>query len=142
EYAASDGIIRCFGGDGYRIGRLLYSGAMNVYGTVLAKGYLKKGESAGYNGIYTAPFDTVTAIVSGGYYDGVRRDYHGAKLHFKGNTMTIAAVCMDVTIVAEVPPELKVGDTVRLFDGNSEMGVGDANIYETMTSFKGRTRRK
>ena len=142
EYAASDGIIRCLGGDGYRIGRLLYSGAMNVYGTVLAKGYLKKGESAGYNGIYTAPFDTVTAIVSGGYYDGVRRDYHGAKLHFKGNTMTIAAVCMDVTIVAEVPPELKVGDTVRLFDGNSEMGVGDANIYETMTSFKGRTRRK
>ena len=49
---------------------------------------------------------------------------------------------MDVTIVAEVPAELKVGDTVRLFDGNSEMGVGDANVYETMTSFKGRTRRK
>lgn len=142
EYAASDGMLNGAGGDGYRIGRLLYEGAMRVYGRVLSKGFLKKGEHAGYGGVYTADEDTGTAVVSGGYYDGVRRDYRGAEVTFGGRVMCVAAVCMDVTIVAHAPEELKVGDSVTVFDGHSPMGGSDANIYEILTSFKGRTKRK
>lgn len=142
EYAASDGMLHAVGGDGYRIGRLLYEGAMKVYGTVLAKGALKKGERAGYNGVYTATGDTLTAVVSGGYYDGIRRDYRGAKVLYDGTPVTVAAVCMDVTILADVPERMKTGDRVLMFDGRSPIGNGDANIYETMTSFKGRIKRK
>ena len=140
EYSASDALIEGLSGDGYRIGRLLYEGAMKIYSEVLAVSFLKKGEHAGYDGVYTAPDDIAVAVLQGGYYDGVRRDFRGGKVVFNNRMMTIAAVCMDVTIVAGAPAELRQGDKVCLFDGGID--AGDANIYEQWTSFKGRTERK
>ena len=103
-------------------------------------------KTAGYGGIYVAPRDTATAVVEGGYADGIRRDYRGAEVVAAGGErMEIAAVCMDAFIAANAPVSLKPGDKVEVFGEDtldSFLDVSDANVYEIYTSFKGRTERK
>lgn len=146
EAAASDGLEQGYVLDGVRIGRSLYAGAMRVISEVASVNRLRQGETAGYNGIYVAKRDTATAVIEGGYADGIRRDYRGAEVVAAGGErMEIAAVCMDVFIAANAPASLRAGDKVEVFGEDtldSFLGVSDANIYEIYTSFKGRTERK
>lgn len=146
EAAASDGLEQGYLLDGVRIGRSLYAGAMRVVSEVAAVNRLRRGEMAGYGGIYVAPRDTATAVVEGGYADGIRRDYRGAEVVAAGGErMEIAAVCMDAFIAANAPVSLKPGDKVEVFGEDtldSFLDVSDANVYEIYTSFKGRTERK
>ena len=128
EAAASDGMKDGFLLDGVRVGRLLYDGAMTVTSEVLAVSRVCAG-----------------AVVSGGYADGVLRDYCGAEIEANGSGMNIAAVCMDVSVAVNASERIKAGDKVKvfgLFNRESFLKVSRANIYEIYTSFKGRTERK
>ncbi len=145
ETSASDGTADGYILDGVRIGRAAYDGAMRVTGRVISVKNVRRGEKVGYNGSYTAPEDTRLAVVSGGYADGVRRDYAGAVVTACGSAMTIAAVCMDVFMASGAPLNLVPGDETEVFSAanrDSLIAVSHANIYEIYTSFKGRTERK
>lgn len=145
EAAASDGMKDGFLLDGVRVGRLLYDGAMTVTSEVLAVSRVCAGDRIGYGGLFAAERDTFAAVVSGGYADGVRRDYCGAEIEANGSGMNIAAVCMDVSVAVNASERIKAGDKVKvfgLFNRESFLKVSRANIYEIYTSFKGRTERK
>ena len=71
---------------------------------------LKKGETVGYNSIYTAEEDEKIGIVAIGYADGIIRKNTGRDVFIHGKRYPIIGnICMDMLMV-------KIDDTVKLYD--------------------------
>lgn len=151
-----------FGGrflyDGIRAGLALYGygnkgstlplkKAMRVTARVAAVRNVKKDESVGYSGLYTADKDVKIGIVRAGYYDGVPRFLRGARVFINGKTARIVGnICMDLFFILLDEVDARVGDEVLILgepnDAEYLAKFGNTISYEVLTGFKGRITRK
>lgn len=76
---------------------------------------IKKGETVGYNGIYTAKDDEIIGIVSIGYADGVNRKLTGAYVYVNDKKCNIIGnICMDMLMI-KIDESVKLNDKVYIF---------------------------
>lgn len=129
--------------DAVRVGIGAYKGAMSVFSQVLESRHLKKGECVSY-GNFVLQKDTNTAVVFGGYADGVDREnpsdvYIGAK-----PCKVIGDVCMDMFVVDTGESLAQVGQSVVMLDKNCVDIVAKQRKtieYCVYTAWKGRVKR-
>ncbi len=84
--------------DMVRVGISAYEGAMTVRSTVVAARRVEKGEYVSY-GNYKLKSATNTAVVFGGYADGVYRERPSSVFIRGRRCRVIGRVCMDMTVV-------------------------------------------
>lgn len=129
--------------DAVRLGIGAYTGAMSVYSRVIESRFLKKGEIVSY-GNYVLPRDTNTAVIFGGYADGICRE-NPSDVYIGGHACkVIGNVCMDTFVVDTKDYESKVGEEVVLVDEKCVHEVAKQRNtieYTVYTSFKGRVQR-
>lgn len=129
--------------DAVRLGIGAYTGAMSVYSQVIESRFVKKGEIVSY-GDYVLLRDTNTAVIFGGYADGVCRECP-ADVYINGRACkVIGNVCMDTFVVDTGDYVASVGEEVVLLDGKSVQSVAKQRNtieYTVYTSFKGRVQR-
>ncbi len=129
--------------DMVRLGIGAYTGAMSVYSRVIESRFVPKGEIVSY-GDYVLPYSTNTAVVFGGYADGVCRE-NPSDVYIDGLACkVIGNVCMDTFVVDTGDYVANVGDEVVLVDENSILTVANQRKtieYTVYTSFKGRVKR-
>ena len=129
--------------DMVRLGIGAYIGAMSVYSQVIESRFVRKGEIVSY-GDYALPYGTNTAVVLGGYADGICRE-NPSDVYIDGRACkVIGNVCMDTFVVDTGEYAANVGDKVVLLDENSILTVANQRKtieYTVYTSFKGRVQR-
>lgn len=127
---------------GYGLG-LPVKPVMSVSAEVEFVKTVKKGESVGYNALFTAERPTEIALIRAGYYDGVRRDMRGAGILIDGKRAPIVgAVSMD-SFTADVTGMGVSAGAEAVFIGNGQSAEVLAkslgtNVYEVLTTFGGR----
>ena len=132
--------------DGVRAGLIAYEGALTVTSNVIEVKSVNQGENVGYDGKYKPTRNGIKiALISGGYYDGVRRAYSGAEVVACGEKCKIVGnVSMDSTFIEIGDIPLGVGDSVTLIGADtlkSYIQVSNSSEYEVITSIKGRAKR-
>ena len=129
--------------DMVRLGIKAYEGAMSAYSQVIESRSLKAGERVSY-GDYALEKDTNTAVIFGGYADGIARE-NPSSVYIRGKKCNVIGnVCMDCFVVDTGDYNAKFGDEVVLFDENTINRVAcERNTieYTVMTSLKGRIKR-
>lgn len=129
--------------DMVRLGIKAYEGAMSAYSQVIESRSLKAGERVSY-GDYALEKDTNTAVIFGGYADGIARE-NPSSVYIQGKKCNVIGnVCMDCFVVDTGDFIAKFGDEVVLFDENTINRVAcERNTieYTVMTSLKGRIKR-
>lgn len=129
--------------DMVRLGIKAYEGAMSAYSQVIESRLLKAGERVSY-GDYALEKDTNTAVIFGGYADGIARE-NPSSVYIRGQKCNVIGnVCMDCFVVDTGDFIAKFGDEVVLFDENTINRVAcERNTieYTVVTSLKGRIKR-
>lgn len=129
--------------DMVRLGIGAYTGAMRVTSQVVESRFLKAGELVGY-GYHALSCDTNTAVVFGGYADGICRE-NPSDVYINGNACrVIGDVCMDTFIVDTGGYRAKVGEEVVLVDNACVDAVAKQRKtieYCVYTAWKGRVKR-
>lgn len=106
--------------NGCRLGIIMYGftkekslnlkSTFSVYSKVVQIKNIKKGESIGYDSLYTAKEDEKIAIVQIGYADGIIRKNTGRYVYIYDKKYAIIGnICMDMLMI-------KVDDSVKLYD--------------------------
>ncbi|CCZ55684.1 alanine racemase [Clostridium sp. CAG:1219] len=106
--------------NGCRLGIIMYGFSDNndlnlkstfkVYSRVIQINNLRKGDTLGYDGAYTANKDEKIAVVAIGYADGIVRKNKGRDVYINDKKYKIVGnICMDMLFVS-------VDDSVKLFD--------------------------
>ena len=143
--SASSGIRKGLFLDGVRLGLDAYINALEVSADIISIKNVKANEEVGYDGLYKPIRDTRIAVITGGYYDGIRRSYRGARALINGKECTIVGnVCMDSTLldIGDIPA--KVGDRVVILNSYtmpSYINIDKSSAYEVITAIKGRGKR-
>ncbi|MDR3247982.1 MAG: alanine racemase [Treponema sp.] len=94
---------------------------MELHSNVVAIKKMRKGESVSYGRTWTAPEDTLIAVVPAGYGDGLRRSLsNNWQVVIQGKPYPIVGrICMDQCMVNLGPPEpdtpVSTGDDVIIF---------------------------
>ncbi len=134
----------CLYGYGSLASRLKLEKPLALYSRVVRIKRLLRGETAGYNAVFTAETDTFVGTVPLGYADGIMRSYLGASVFVRGRKCRIVAVCMDM-IMIELPPSAKLFDEVIVFseEGNLTSLAERAKtiVYESLTALNVRGER-
>ena len=131
-----------------------YGGAlepvMKVHAPILKIFAVQKGEHISY-GEYTAPRDMLLAVIGAGYADGIRRKQNAAAenrfVSINGALCPfVGQVCMDSLMADATYSGVRYGDRAYLL-GNGVSGeklaeACQTNIYEILTAFKGRVKRR
>lgn len=129
--------------DMVRVGFSAYHGAMRVVSEVVASRRVSKGEFVSY-GNFKLERDTNTAVIFGGYADGVCRE-RPSEVYIRGRRCRVLGrVCMDMCIVdcGECLP--RIGEEVILVDGANILDVAKRRKtieYTVMTCWHGRVER-
>ena len=136
------------GGDMLRLGIGAYtqSPVMSVGMEILNVVRVDKGHVAGYDGVFEAKRDSLIAIASGGYADGVRRIEIGRGwVSYKGRRLDIVGVCMDCILIDATDTDILVGEEVCYLGDVKidEIASRQGTIpYEILTSFGARVTRR
>lgn len=124
-----------------RIGFSAYSNVLRVKSRVASVKTLKKGETAGYNGVFEAKSRTKIAVVYGGYADGIPRNAIGFSVKIRDKKHKIVAVCMDIFIV-ELTTTVEIDDEVTIINGLKSIEnlseITQRIPYELYVGFVGR----
>lgn len=144
-HVASSHSILCkeYGYDLVRLGLSAYSGAMSVKSQVLQSRRVKKGERISY-GDYVADRDINTAIVFGGYADGVSRENPSCAYIRSQPCNVLGNVCMDYFVVDTGDFIADIGEEALLFDESIKNRVIEQRKtieYTLFTCWKGRVER-
>lgn len=94
---------------------------LSLNSTIIQIKDLKKGESLGYDFIFTAPYDMKTAILPIGYNDGVNRRLSNKGFVKVGNKFCqiIGRVSMNITVIDVTDVrDIKVGQKVNIYSNN------------------------
>lgn len=129
--------------DGVRLGISAYKGCMRVASQVIETRRVRKGEKISY-GNFTLESDTNTAVVFGGYADGIARENPSSVYIRSKECKVLGNVCMDTFIVDTGDFIANIGETVVLFDEQiSPDVVNERNTieYTLFTCWKGRIER-
>lgn len=99
---------------------------------------IKKDEVVSYNGTYKAKKDTLIAIVSIGYADGILRNYTGNYVYINNNKYKIIGnICMDM-LMLEIDSKVNIYDKVYILKDNDHINEISNNVnsipYEIMCS--------
>lgn len=141
RHAAASGTQSTDKYDMRRIGYSAYANVMKVVSEIASIKTLRKGERAGYNGVYEATKKTDIAVVYGGYADGIPRNCSGYFVKIRNKKHKIVAVCMDIFIV-ELSCVCSVGDEVTVVNGLKSLENLAENTgkipYELYVGFSGR----
>ncbi len=145
--SASNGIERGKYFDGVRAGLIAYKNALTVKSNILDVKEVLKGGRVGYDGLYKAENDTRIAVISGGYYDGIKRSFSGASVIINGSFVPIVGrICMDTLIVDLKDVKAKINYEVEVLSSKNLSSFLKAdnttNEYELLTSIKGRAKRE
>lgn len=92
-----------------RIGCLLYENSLSLYGQIITIKKVNKGETIGYEGLYTASDDCVIGVCNIGYSNGLNLYYNGKVVINDLNYKVIGKVCMDHCFIL-------IDDMVKLYD--------------------------
>ena len=134
----------CLYGYGGIAERLGLEKPLSLYSVIIRIKHIKKGETVGYNAVFTAKKDTIIGTIPLGYADGIIRAYRGAHVYVNGKKCLISAVCMDMTMI-ELPDDVGLYDKVTVFsnEGNLEALTKNAGmiVYEGFTALGGRQKR-
>lgn len=108
--------------NGHRMGIIMYGfndklklmNTFSVISKVLNIRKVKKGQTIGYDGAYTANNDELIAILPIGYADGITRNNSGRYVYIKNKKYKIVGnICMDMLFVL-VDKSIKVGDSAYI----------------------------
>ena len=121
----------------------------SVHTRIAALRSLRKGEGAGYNHAWTAPYDTTVAILSIGYSDGLFRSssFQGVEVLIHGQRRPlIGAMCMDQCLVDLGTLPAAIGEEVVVIgvqgsESISALEVAEKNgtiVPETLSMLRGR----
>ncbi len=132
--------------DGVRVGLNAYKNALSVHSNILDVKNVTKGDAVGYDGYFCPSNDTRIAIISGGYYDGIKRSFSGAPVMIRNKIARIVGkICMDTTIIDIGDIKAEIGDDVIIFNTDliDEYLKIDktTNEYELLTTIQGRIAR-
>ena len=110
--------------NGCRLGILMYGltdndldlkNTIELVSEIIEIKQIKKGETIGYNGTYTAKKDELIGIVSIGYADGVNRKLKGAYIFINNKKYKIVGnICMDMLMV-KIDKNVKLNDIVYIY---------------------------
>lgn len=135
--------VRAMQFDCVRIGIAAYRGAMTVASEVVEARKVPKGERISY-GNFKAASDLNTAIVFGGYGDGVKRELPSS-VYIRGRACKVLGrVCMDMFAVDTGDFMADMGEEVILFSQNTARDVCKQRRtieYCVMTGWHGRVER-
>lgn len=129
--------------DAVRVGLYAYEGAMRIESKVIAARRVAAGEFVSY-GSFKLSCDTNTAVVFGGYADGVQRENPSA-VYIRGRECRVLGkVCMDMCVVdcGDFLPD--IGEKVVLSDAEKIKRVSKMRRsveYTAMTCWRGRIER-
>lgn len=129
--------------DMVRIGISAYEGAMRVESEVLLSRRIRAGEFVSY-GDFKVDADANTAVVFGGYADGVARE-NPSPVFIRGRECRVLGkVCMDCFVVDCGTFLPSAGESVTLLDGENieELAKRRKTVpYTLMTCWRGRAER-
>ncbi len=113
--------------------------------------HIRKGETVGYNGTWSAPVDTTVAIIPIGYEDGITRmlSNKASVLINQKRAFMVGAVSMDAIIVNINGIDAALYDKVTIIGKNGEKSITAWNLaklagtipYEIMTGIGSRVER-
>ncbi len=129
--------------DAIRLGVIAYGGAMRVYSSVIESRKVVCGEKISY-GDYVANRDMNTAVVFGGYADGISRENPSDVLIRNRRCKVVGNVCMDMFVVETGDFLAEVGEEVTLCEPSIMDSVAKQRNtidYCVMTSWRGRCER-
>lgn len=130
--------------DMVRVGIAAYRGAMTVKSEVIAARRVNAGEHISY-GNFKAEHDVNTAIVFGGYGDGVARERPSGAVIRGRMCKPLGRVCMDMFAVDTGEFLADIGEEVTLFSSDIAHDVARQRKtidYTVMTSWHGRVERR
>lgn len=116
---------------------------MSAFSQVVEARFLQAGEKVSY-GDFILEKDTNTAVVFGGYADGIARENPSCVYIGNQKCRVIGNVCMDCFVVDTEKYVAKVGEEVVLLDEKTLQDVAtERNTidYTVLTSLKGRVKR-
>ena len=129
--------------DMVRVGISAYHGAMRVVSEVVAARHVSKGEFVSY-GNFKLERDTNTAVIFGGYADGVCRE-RPSDVYIRGRRCSVLGrVCMDMCIVDCGDFLPSIGEEVTIVDSATIANVAKQRKsieYTVMTCWHGRVKR-
>ncbi|MGM9877047.1 MAG: alanine racemase [Bacilli bacterium] len=139
--------------NGHRMGIIMYGfnnklklkNTFSVISKVLNIKEIKKGQTVGYDGAYTANEDEIIAILPIGYADGITRNNTGRYVYIKDKKYKIVGnVCMDMLFIL-VDKSIKVGDiayVIKDIEHTNEIARHINTInYEVMCNIGSRVER-
>ena len=134
----------------YGYGSGIVSPILSIYAPIIKIAFVRQGEHISY-GDYTAPRDMLVASIRAGYADGIRRkaDPNADNRFVSVNGVLcpiVGQVCMDITMVDVSKVKICYRDKVFVLgNGISANDIAlaeNTNVYEVLTSFKGRVNRR
>ena len=100
-----------------RIGKIIYDGAISLFGHIINIKKVLKGESVGYDGIFKASKDCLIGVCDIGYVNGLDILYNGNVVINGRYYRVVGKVCMDQCFVL-IDDFVSLGDEVEFFGIN------------------------
>lgn len=130
---ASDGSVFNNFGDMVRLGYGLYDNScfetLTLKTNILEFQTIKKGETAGYSGVFEATKKTKLAIIGIGYGDGILRNIvNKGFVLINGSFAKIVAVCMDSMIIDISKIKCKIYDEVIVIGKSKKNKISICDI--------------
>ncbi len=116
-----------------RIGMEMYKKVKRMYGYVIDKRYLKKGDYLGYDNGYIANENEIIGILDVGYRDGLRRTFNGYVFKNNKEYQVVGYVCMNHTFI-KIDNDIAIGDRVEFFGNNKD--ISQFLEYNNMTYYE------
>lgn len=105
----------------YGLGEEKLLSCFQVKSRIIQINELQKGETLGYDGIFTANNKTKIGIIPLGYYNGITRNYRGMYVYIKNKKYEIVGnICMNMMFI-KVDDTVKVGDSVYIIKDNDHI---------------------
>ena len=103
-----------------RIGKIVYQDSLFLFGRVVMIKQIEKGESVGYDSLYTADKTELIAVVDVGYYNGLRVGYNGDVVINHKRYKIVGKICMNHTFVL-IDDNVAINDKVEFLGKNIKM---------------------
>ena len=116
-----------------RIGKMIYSDSLKLYGNVVMIKSIKKGETVGYESLYKATKDEKIAVIDIGYFNGLKTNFNGFVCIKNIKYRIVGKVCMNHSF-AIIDDNVYIGDIAEFFGDN--INIFDFLEHNKMTEYE------